>query len=234
VSHDGLAPQRHSIVAVTILRFSAAARQRAWVTGGATVRGRPPFGESRHRSELVAETKLRLAALEVGEIERTRDADGSARKLHVEDGGHPPLFAEPHVKGRTRVERLSGGDIERGAFLAAQIAHRRRARGPFVRKDEKGTLVVHADKILRKETDVPTGHESEHAIPFMKGYTVFPRADRGSARALLRQSRAAHRYRAAHRGSGILLHRDRRCNATTESRTSCVTTDFVVGRRATE
>jgi antirestriction protein ArdC len=42
-----------------------------------------------------------------------------------------------------------------------------------VRKGERGTLVVHADKIARKETDVATGEESEHAIPFMKGYTVF-------------------------------------------------------------
>jgi antirestriction protein ArdC len=42
-----------------------------------------------------------------------------------------------------------------------------------VRKDEKGTLVVYADKIVRTETDADTGEESEHAIPFMKGYTVF-------------------------------------------------------------
>jgi antirestriction protein ArdC len=42
-----------------------------------------------------------------------------------------------------------------------------------VRKGEQGSLVVYADKIIRTETDGATGEESEHAIPFMKGYTVF-------------------------------------------------------------
>jgi antirestriction protein ArdC len=42
-----------------------------------------------------------------------------------------------------------------------------------VRKGEQGSLVVYADKIIRAETDSKTGEASEHAIPFMKGYTVF-------------------------------------------------------------
>ena len=42
-----------------------------------------------------------------------------------------------------------------------------------VRKGEQGSLVVYADKITRTETDATTGEESERAIPFMKGYTVF-------------------------------------------------------------
>lgn len=42
-----------------------------------------------------------------------------------------------------------------------------------VRKGEHGSLVVYADKITRTETDADTGEESERAIPFMKGYTVF-------------------------------------------------------------
>ena len=42
-----------------------------------------------------------------------------------------------------------------------------------VRKGEQGSLVVYANKIVRTETDQATGEESEHAIPFMKGYTVF-------------------------------------------------------------
>jgi antirestriction protein ArdC len=42
-----------------------------------------------------------------------------------------------------------------------------------VRKGERGSLVVYADKILRTETDAATGEDSERAIPFMKGYTVF-------------------------------------------------------------
>ena len=41
-----------------------------------------------------------------------------------------------------------------------------------VRKGEHGSLVVYADKIIRTET-TDSGEEAEHAIPFMKGYTVF-------------------------------------------------------------
>jgi antirestriction protein ArdC len=42
-----------------------------------------------------------------------------------------------------------------------------------VRKGETGSLVVYASKFTRTETDDGTGEESERAIPFMKGYTVF-------------------------------------------------------------
>src|ERR1700737_3474859 len=42
-----------------------------------------------------------------------------------------------------------------------------------VRKGEHGSLVVYADKIIRNEADAVTGEESERAIPFLKGYTVF-------------------------------------------------------------
>ncbi len=45
--------------------------------------------------------------------------------------------------------------------------------GAHVRKGEEGSLVVYADKIIRAETDAEIGEEAEHAIPFMKGYTVF-------------------------------------------------------------
>lgn len=47
------------------------------------------------------------------------------------------------------------------------------ALSAHVRKGESGSLVVYADKIIRTETDTATGEEAEHAIPFMKGYTVF-------------------------------------------------------------
>lgn len=42
-----------------------------------------------------------------------------------------------------------------------------------VRKGEKGSLVVYANSITRKETDDATGGETDHEIHFMKGYTVF-------------------------------------------------------------
>ena len=45
--------------------------------------------------------------------------------------------------------------------------------GAHVRKGEKGSLVVYANKIIRTETDEATGDETEREIPFLKGYTVF-------------------------------------------------------------
>jgi antirestriction protein ArdC len=42
-----------------------------------------------------------------------------------------------------------------------------------IRKGEKGSLVVYADSITRKETDEKTGNEIDREIPFLKGYTVF-------------------------------------------------------------
>jgi antirestriction protein ArdC len=42
-----------------------------------------------------------------------------------------------------------------------------------IRKGEKGSLVVFADSITRKETDEKTGDEIDREIPFLKGYTVF-------------------------------------------------------------
>lgn len=44
--------------------------------------------------------------------------------------------------------------------------------GAHVRKGEKGSLVVYADKITRTETN-DQGEQTERKIPFMKGYTVF-------------------------------------------------------------
>src|ERR1700720_2026700 len=42
-----------------------------------------------------------------------------------------------------------------------------------IRKGERGSLVVYADSIKRKETDEKTGDEIDREIPFLKGYTVF-------------------------------------------------------------
>jgi antirestriction protein ArdC len=42
-----------------------------------------------------------------------------------------------------------------------------------IRKGEKGSLVVYADRITRKESDDKTGDEIDREIPFLKGYTVF-------------------------------------------------------------
>ena len=45
--------------------------------------------------------------------------------------------------------------------------------GAHVRKGEKGSLVVYANSITRKETDEVSGDEQMREIHFMKGYTVF-------------------------------------------------------------
>lgn len=45
--------------------------------------------------------------------------------------------------------------------------------GGCVRKGEKGSLTVYADKITRAEVDEQTGEESPLDIHYMKGYTVF-------------------------------------------------------------
>jgi antirestriction protein ArdC len=44
--------------------------------------------------------------------------------------------------------------------------------GGHVRKSERGELVVYADRIIRTATD-EAGAETDRAIPFLKGYTVF-------------------------------------------------------------
>jgi antirestriction protein ArdC len=44
--------------------------------------------------------------------------------------------------------------------------------GGCVKKGEKGTLVVYANKIVKSETD-DQGEETISAIPFLKGYTAF-------------------------------------------------------------
>lgn len=45
--------------------------------------------------------------------------------------------------------------------------------GAHVRKGEKGSPVVYANSITRKETDPATGDDVAHEIHFLKGYTVF-------------------------------------------------------------
>ncbi len=74
-----------------------------------------------------------------------------------------------------------------------------------VRKGEHGSLVVYADKIIRTETDAATGEESERAIPFMKGYTVFnvEQID-GLPEHFYAKAAPRTRDRAAHRARGAV------------------------------
>jgi antirestriction protein ArdC len=45
--------------------------------------------------------------------------------------------------------------------------------GGHVRKGEKGSLVVYANAITRRERDDKTGEDIEREIPYMKGFTTF-------------------------------------------------------------
>ena len=45
--------------------------------------------------------------------------------------------------------------------------------GGQVRKGEKGSPVVYADKLVKSETDEATGEDAERTIAYMKSYTVF-------------------------------------------------------------
>ena len=45
--------------------------------------------------------------------------------------------------------------------------------GAHVRKGEKASFVVYANKVTKTETDTKTGEELERQIPFMRGYNVF-------------------------------------------------------------
>ena len=100
---------------------------------------------------------------------------------------HKPWNAE-HAAGRTTRPLRHNGQPYNGinvlmlwseamarGFAAPIWMTFRQAKefGGHVRKGEKGSLVVYADRIRRTELDVETGDQVDREIPFMKGYTVF-------------------------------------------------------------
>lgn len=100
---------------------------------------------------------------------------------------HQPWNAA-HMEGRIAIPLRQNGVAYRGVNVLAlwmqamakgyaspiwMTYRQAQALGANVRKGEKGSLVVYADKITRTETNAATGEESERAIPFMKGYMVF-------------------------------------------------------------
>jgi antirestriction protein ArdC len=97
-------------------------------------------------------------------------------------------WSASHMDGRVLLPLRHNGIAYRGvnvlALWMAALAKGYRAPiwmtfkqtidlGGGVRKGEKGSLTVYADTITRAKTDAKTGEETEAAIPFMKGYTVF-------------------------------------------------------------
>jgi Antirestriction protein len=96
------------------------------------------------------------------------------------DAGHlagpvsKPLRSNGVPYGGINVLMLWAAAMERGYAAPLWMTFRQaKELGAHVKKGEKGTLVVYANTITRTETDPATGEESEHAIPFMKGYSVF-------------------------------------------------------------
>ncbi|MFO1154814.1 MAG: zincin-like metallopeptidase domain-containing protein [Rhodospirillales bacterium] len=68
---------------------------------------------------------------------------------------------------------LWGEAVERGFAAPIWMTFRQAKQlGACVRKGEKGSLVVYADKITRTERN-DNGEDVERQIPFMRGYTVF-------------------------------------------------------------
>jgi antirestriction protein ArdC len=85
-----------------------------------------------------------------------------------------PLRANGIAYQGINVLMLWSEAIEKGYASPIWMTFRQAlARNANVRKGEHGSLVVYADRITRTETDCETGEDTERAIPFMKGYTVF-------------------------------------------------------------
>ncbi len=78
---------------------------------------------------------------------------------------------EPYSGINTLV--LWGTAVERGYVAPIWMTfHQARELGAAVRKGEKGTMVVYANRITRTETG-EQGEDVERSIPFLKAYTVF-------------------------------------------------------------
>lgn len=68
---------------------------------------------------------------------------------------------------------LWGEAMERGYACPIWMTYKQAQElGAQVRKGERGTLVVYADRIRRTDTN-EQGDDVEHEIPFLKGYSVF-------------------------------------------------------------
>lgn len=92
---------------------------------------------------------------------------------HTEGQIIRPLRANGQPYRGVNVLLLWGEAEAKGYTSPIWITYRQAATlGAQVRKGERGSLVVYADKITRTETD-GDGHETEREIPFLKGYTVF-------------------------------------------------------------
>jgi len=85
-----------------------------------------------------------------------------------------PLRANGIPYRGINVLMLWAAATERGYTVPLWLTYKQAQElGGQVRKGEKGSLVVYANKITRTAQDETTGEDLEREIPFMKGYTVF-------------------------------------------------------------
>ena len=85
-----------------------------------------------------------------------------------------PLRFNGEAYSGINVLTLWASAMERGFAAPIWMTFRQaRELGGHVRKGEKGSPVVYANTLVKTEIDEQTGDETEQAIPFMKGYTVF-------------------------------------------------------------
>ncbi len=85
----------------------------------------------------------------------------------------PPLRATGQPYRGINVLLLWGEMVKRGYVAPTWMTYRQAAAvGGQVRKGERGTRIVYADRIVKTETDAG-GNEQERAIGFLKSYTVF-------------------------------------------------------------
>ena len=85
-----------------------------------------------------------------------------------------PLRANGVAYRGINVLMLWGVAVERGYAAPLWLTFKQaKDLGGQVRRGEKGSLVVYANRITRSETDETSGEEIERAIPFLKSYSVF-------------------------------------------------------------
>jgi antirestriction protein ArdC len=93
---------------------------------------------------------------------------------HIAGPVSRPLRANGKPYNGINIIMLWATAMQRGYNAPIWMTYRQAAElGAHVRKGEKGTLVVYANKITRVETDEDTGEEVARDIPFLKGYRVF-------------------------------------------------------------
>ena len=110
-----------------------------------------------------------IAALEEGARPWMKPWDAA----HAAGPVSRPLRANGKAYNGINVIMLWASSMERGFTAPIWMTFRQaKELGAHVKKGEKGTLVVYADKIIKTEENAQ-GEEEERAISFMKGYTVF-------------------------------------------------------------